>query len=132
MRIMLCFVFLLGLVSFGIGWLVWHYDGLKPELLFEMPIENCGMISFNTNAPGRVWATVREEVDAVCRARNFQSELRFGKYDSFFAVKGNKAKRFVPDKFHYVKGGIEFESADPNMVYFYRYRARYYPIVLQP
>ena len=132
MRAMLYFTSSCGvvLILFAIGWLVWHYNGLKPELLFERPIESCGTIQFSTN--GWVWVTLGEEVDTICRSEGFQSELRFEKYNSFFAVKGNKATRFVPYVFHGVHGDILFESANPNMVYFYRYKSRYHPIVLQP
>lgn len=113
------------------GWLIWHYQGLKPELLFELPVAKCKTIRLNTNNLNRVWLTYGSEVDRICRSKGFKSELR-GTHDSFFAVSGNKAIRFVPEGFHGVKGDIEFERADSNKVYFYRYRARYYPIVLQP
>jgi len=125
----------LGFVVLVTRWLLgYYYDGvvgLKPELLFILPVEECGTVSFTTNALNKVWLTVWPEVDEMCLSRGFQSELHHNR-NSFFAVKGNKAVRFLPEVFHSVKGDIEFEPADPNMAYFYRYRARYYPIVLQP
>ena len=114
---------------------LYFYDGvagLKPELLFELPVDECGTISFTTNEMNKTWVTVSLEVNKICRSRVFKNERRFGKYDSFFVVKGSKAVRFLPERFHGVKGDIEFESADLDTAYFYRYCARYYPIVLQP
>ena len=90
----------LSMVILVIGWSFWYYYdgvvGLKPELLFELSVEECSIISFNTNAMNKVWVTVRSEVDEMCLVRGFQSELR-GKHNSFFAVKGNKAVCFVPE-----------------------------------
>ena len=134
-KIILCFLGLcfLGFTICVIRWAsLYFYDGvtgLKPELLFELPVDECGAISFSTNAYDGISTSVSSGVDEFCLSRGFQSELHFN-HNSFFAVKGNKAARFVPEHFHSVKGGIEFESADPDTVYFYRYRAKYYQIVV--
>ena len=116
------------------GWLVWYYQGLKPELLFELPVESCGTLHFGDQVQyPRSWPMDRSfEVGRICREKGFRSEVTLGKYDAFFAVKGKKAKRFVVERFHNVHGYIEFEPADTSTVYFYRYRKRYHPIIFQP
>ena len=120
---------------FVAGWLVWHYQGLKPELLFELPVESCETLSFGDQVKYPwSWPMDRSlEVTRICREKGFHSELVFNtSQGAFFALNGRKAKRFIPYGFHYVHGTIEFEAADANTIYFYRFRKRYHPIVFQP
>ena len=100
------------------GWLIWHYQGLTPKFLFQLPVEECDMLKINrTNS---FW---NGTVNVLCQSQGFPYNP--GPNYEYFAIKGEKIKCFIPDRFHSVKIDIEVMPADENFVYFYRYRSRY-------
>jgi hypothetical protein len=110
---------LLALIVTIAGWLFWHYQGLKPKLIFEMPASSF-KVSYNYRRLLR-----SKEVDVLCQKKGFENGM-------FFAVKGYKVVRFIPMAFHAVHGEMDFVEADPDMLYFYQYRERYRTLVWTP
>jgi len=102
------------------NWLVWYYKGLKPELLFEQHLNLCNEINFDSNG-----FNIDDEIYIICNSQGFPYNPRPNHL--YFALKGHKVKRLIPDRFHSVKVKIEFSPANPDVVYFYRYRKRYEP-----
>lgn len=113
-------VFILLLASIAGGWLIHYWRGLRPILVIELPSKECPQLSF-----GRMKMARGPEVENICRQQGIQDK-------PLFALKGRKAVRFVPDRFHYVKGTLETSHADNEVVYFYWYNPRYKPIVQEP
>ena len=105
-------------------WLVWHYQGLKPKLLFELSAASVPCNTF-TSGPYSQLVQQSEVVLSVCRQRGISTK-------HVFATTGHKAVKFETYIFHGVHGDIAFETADPEIIYFYSYRKRYWPIVHQP
>jgi len=152
----LCAVCAIGFVAVAGRWRAWTHEGLTPELIFELQLAACDELVFGDQIQyPRSWPMDRgPAVSRICREKGFHGKpsskydtsfaVKLDKFmypdehsldrhsDTFFALKGRKATRFMTYLFHGVHGDIEFEPADPDTVYFYRYRARYHPIVFQP
>jgi hypothetical protein len=108
------------LAAFIVGgvWYGSYRAGLKPRLVKTLPVQECQGLEFGPYLP----LATGNDVDRMCRGNQ-------GSTGPFFALRGRKAVRFVPKRFHSVYGTLETSEGDNNSVYFYQYNARYKQIL---
>jgi hypothetical protein len=125
--IVILMVLILGIVRF---WAVivrpsQEYNAsLVPELLFTLPASECEHLTFGVD--GDHWS-VGPAVYELLEERGIVVTV------AVFAVRGERAIRFVPDMAHtFDNRGLERVPAEEGTVYFYTYDSRFAYIIVAP
>jgi hypothetical protein len=107
-------VVLLAIAGIPATWYALYLKGLRPTLLFSLPREECKDLSFGPHSH----ITSGKRVEELCRKQGVSG-------GPLFACLGHKVMAFRLMRFHSVYGALEYEQADLERVYFYKYHPRY-------
>ena len=102
-------------------WYVDYRAGLTPELVLALPAAECGDLQHDP-----WWGLAYgPDVNRLCESKGIAD-------GPFFALKGRKAVTIQPHTFHGVHGELKTADAEQDVVYVYRYRERYRPMIEAP